>query len=374
MLGPTNAMAPYTPALWDWQVIAELPPNSQQYDAVTLCSLDPSSGAGVTPPSQRCSARFYRVKAWNIAGESAYLPSLDFSEPWTLTIRRTGMGIGRITDGGLIDCGEACEGAYLPNIPLELTAIADAGSVFAGWIGADDSYGDTCSVLMNRDREVTAIFDTVDDPPPTEIQLLHVRATPWSSKEILLEWDHVEGRTGYRVEEFNSDTGQYNSIGDVPADNNWAYVYPLDPGVEYWFKVLALVDEEVLASGVVIARTLTEGTAAQLPLSAVPASDTTIVVYWDYVAANCDYNIYMDGGNRPLNKNLLITTVPNITITHLAPGTYHTFVVEEVCSGVVCARGEAGARTYNSSTGGERGQKRCDAEVLSWNALDRRSW
>jgi|GEM_PF-5258199 len=334
-----------------WHVIAELGPDTREYEDQLQYNI-PGPHPWDTPVRERTA--IYRVKAWNTAGESSYSGDIPIIEGFAeLTITKAGTGGGTVTDGAFIDCGEMCENMAPLNQRLELTAIADEGSVFVGWEGVDAVNGDISSVMMDRDREVTVIFNTTGEtPPPAEP--LNVWATPWSSAEIELEWDHVDGRDKYQIEQFDFGVNDFVYIGDVPAEDNFTYIYPLEPGIEYRFKVSAMAGAQVLASGVAVARTLTDGAAAPLPLRAAPASDTMIVVHWDYVAQDCGYNIYQSGYPTPLNgNNLLQPTVPQITVTELAPDTYYSFIVEEVWNGQVTARGEAGARTLAPTFSGQ---------------------
>ena len=63
--------------------------------------------------------------------------------PFTLTVEKAGDGTGTVTsDDGKINCGEVCEATYAPRasgklmspqVEVRLTAIPDAGFVFAAW-------------------------------------------------------------------------------------------------------------------------------------------------------------------------------------------------------------------------------------------------
>ena len=57
--------------------------------------------------------------------------------------------------GGGIDCGEVCTTAVSPGTKVTLLAVADDGSVFAGWSGGGCSGKDACVVTVTVDTTVT---------------------------------------------------------------------------------------------------------------------------------------------------------------------------------------------------------------------------
>lgn len=131
------------PGQEQWNVVADLPPNAQGYTSqIGNMSFD------------------YRVMAYNSAGDSPYAYPGPPNQLATLTVQKSGSGSGAVVGEG-IDCGQACSRSVAVNSQLTLTAVADEGSVFVGWSGADDDDGGTCSVVMNQDRQVTAMFDAV---------------------------------------------------------------------------------------------------------------------------------------------------------------------------------------------------------------------
>jgi hypothetical protein len=62
--------------------------------------------------------------------------------------------------GGGVSCGDSpCAGDYLPGTDVELQAVADAGSEFAGWTGGcEPADAATCTVHMDADHAVAAQF------------------------------------------------------------------------------------------------------------------------------------------------------------------------------------------------------------------------
>ncbi|NLF57175.1 MAG: PASTA domain-containing protein [Candidatus Hydrogenedens sp.] len=76
---------------------------------------------------------------------------------YTLNVAKMGGGHGTVSGGGT-DCGAVCSQAHPSGAQVLLTATAGAGSVFAGWTGADETSGNTCLLVMDSDRTVWAQF------------------------------------------------------------------------------------------------------------------------------------------------------------------------------------------------------------------------
>ncbi|HKW36346.1 MAG TPA: CFI-box-CTERM domain-containing protein [Burkholderiales bacterium] len=82
---------------------------------------------------------------------------------FTLTISLSGSGIGSVTSNpsGII-CGTSCQARYATNTTVTLTAVASAGSLFAGWSG--DGQCASGQVTMTSNLDCTANF-TASAPP-----------------------------------------------------------------------------------------------------------------------------------------------------------------------------------------------------------------
>jgi len=86
-----------------------------------------------------------------------------FVRRYTLVIERvTGMGRVFSEDGG-ISCGTDCTEVYNAGTQVTLKAQPMWGAAFLGWDGGGCSGTDDCSVTIDSDTRVTAIFDL---PPP----------------------------------------------------------------------------------------------------------------------------------------------------------------------------------------------------------------
>ncbi|MBK8533711.1 MAG: autotransporter outer membrane beta-barrel domain-containing protein [Candidatus Competibacteraceae bacterium] len=83
----------------------------------------------------------------------------------TLTVTRGGSGSGVVTSSPPgIDCGFDCTEFYNLNTAVNLTAIAAPGSEFSGWSGSCSGTVNSCTVLMNADKNVIATFIEVPAP------------------------------------------------------------------------------------------------------------------------------------------------------------------------------------------------------------------
>jgi len=76
-----------------------------------------------------------------------------------LTINKSGDGQGTIlsTPSG-IDCGSFCDFDFANNTAVILTATADPRNRFGGWSGEGCGETETCTVIMNSNKSVTATF------------------------------------------------------------------------------------------------------------------------------------------------------------------------------------------------------------------------
>jgi len=95
----------------------------------------------------------------------------------TLTVVKAGTGTGYVGGNGGIDCGPTCSVAYSPSSQVKLLAVPDDGSTFAGWSGGGCSAGDSCTVTVTADTQVTATFTHVDREPP-HVQTLRASGQP----------------------------------------------------------------------------------------------------------------------------------------------------------------------------------------------------
>ena len=83
----------------------------------------------------------------------------------TLSVTAAGNGTGTVTSDPGINCGEDCQESYDHGTTVTLTATPSENSDFTGFTGCDDDPPvariravDTCTVTMDRARDVTATF------------------------------------------------------------------------------------------------------------------------------------------------------------------------------------------------------------------------
>ena len=91
----------------------------------------------------------------------------NFSTSPMLTVNLNGTGKGSVTSAPSgIDCGQTCSANFNPGTVVTLTAIAAAGSSFAGWTGSGNcSSAPTCAVTLNASEAVTAVFNIIQSSP-----------------------------------------------------------------------------------------------------------------------------------------------------------------------------------------------------------------
>ena len=86
---------------------------------------------------------------------------------YALTVTHTGSGSGTvIDDSGAIVCGNTCSAVYNIRTSVTMTATAATGSVFNGWSGSCTGQNYICTIAMNADANVAAIFEQETTPPP----------------------------------------------------------------------------------------------------------------------------------------------------------------------------------------------------------------
>jgi hypothetical protein len=98
-----------------------------------------------------------------------------FRVTFTLQVALGGDGSGTVTaNNSDINCGTVCIFHYFAGIFTSLTATPATGSTFIGWSGGGCSGSGPCTVLMDQNRSVTAIFRGPGQPVPPEISNLRL--------------------------------------------------------------------------------------------------------------------------------------------------------------------------------------------------------
>jgi hypothetical protein len=79
---------------------------------------------------------------------------------YTLKVRLGGAGTGKVTGGGLLDCGDGgstCSATFAPGTVVSLAQVPGANSTFTGW-GIVCTGTGPCNVKMNSSKTVSATF------------------------------------------------------------------------------------------------------------------------------------------------------------------------------------------------------------------------
>lgn len=95
-----------------------------------------------------------------------------FGNGFNLNLKMTGSGSGKVTAEGMTCSEGECDSRYPEGLAVTLTAEFDKTSMFTGWQGACESFGDQpqCTVVMNSDLAVSAEF-SLDNAPGKRIFL-----------------------------------------------------------------------------------------------------------------------------------------------------------------------------------------------------------
>jgi hypothetical protein len=62
------------------------------------------------------------------------------------------------SSNGGINCGARCQDDFVAGQKVVLTPQGVSNASFAGWRGCDSVAGTSCTVVMDRNKSVTAIF------------------------------------------------------------------------------------------------------------------------------------------------------------------------------------------------------------------------
>jgi hypothetical protein len=109
-------------------------------------------------PPTGVSAFSYVVVALNAAGRAQSSP-VSVTVTRTATVSKLGPGSGTVTSSPAgINCGSTCSAQFASASSVTLTAVAAAGSTFAGWSGGGCSGTGTCPLTMSAAQSVTATF------------------------------------------------------------------------------------------------------------------------------------------------------------------------------------------------------------------------
>jgi hypothetical protein len=148
-----------------------------EIDCPTACSSTPATGSTITLTASPNDG--YALERWEgCDSESESMCEVTLDEPRTVTavfaavpstvtltvgvVARGAEGAtvgGTVTsDDGTIDCRGTCSGEFEAGTSVTLAAAADDGSVFDGWPDCPSPVGTSCTLTLDGDTKVTAVF------------------------------------------------------------------------------------------------------------------------------------------------------------------------------------------------------------------------
>uniref|UniRef100_UPI002AD47AB9 PKD domain-containing protein n=1 Tax=Frankia sp. Cr2 TaxID=3073932 RepID=UPI002AD47AB9 len=100
------------------------------------------------------------VTVTDASGRKDTFTTQYIAQQLTLAVSVSGNGSGKVTGPDELFCPDVCQAHLNPGTQATLSAAAVSGSTFGGWSGDCTGTGTTCTVTMDRARNVTARFDT----------------------------------------------------------------------------------------------------------------------------------------------------------------------------------------------------------------------
>jgi hypothetical protein len=91
--------------------------------------------------------------------QSGKIAIFDILNYYSLTIKTSGQVTGKvISHPGSIDCGNKCEGLFLENERITLSAVASESHLFSGWNNAPCSNQEECVFRITDNMEIDTVF------------------------------------------------------------------------------------------------------------------------------------------------------------------------------------------------------------------------
>ncbi len=135
------------------------------------CSQSFASGSEIVLTAKPTPSYYFKGWGGSCNGTATCKVTLDQSKAVTadfggpvmqLTINKLGLGSGIVSSSPVgIDCGTNCSFAFDKNSVVTLTPLADSGWFFNGWSGVCHGKSATCTVTMDKAKDVTASFGSV---------------------------------------------------------------------------------------------------------------------------------------------------------------------------------------------------------------------
>jgi hypothetical protein len=196
----------------------------------------------------------YRVRAYNLAGNSTYSNPACGKTGYDLSVNKTGNGTGRVIGSVAgIDCGTTCRASYPGGTVVTLIPIPSIGSSFTGWSGSKDCKDGT--VMMTASKTCTALFAvnpvshlaaaTVSSNTGSALRAAGPATQGWPSSIGVFrpgtgEWFLDRNGSGV-LDLCHTDTcaGPLGKEGDIPVAGSWTgtqatFLGIFEPGRATW--------------------------------------------------------------------------------------------------------------------------------------------
>jgi List-Bact-rpt repeat protein len=143
--------------------------NQFEQGATVSLSAPAASGSVFSGWSGDCSG----TGNCTLTGNATVTARFELSATNHLHVDKAGTGTGTVTsDPNGISCGTSCDADFRIDSTVTLTAVPSDGSVFSNWSGAGCSLGGTtCTVVMNANQNVTAVFTAVISVPMSTLKV-----------------------------------------------------------------------------------------------------------------------------------------------------------------------------------------------------------
>ena len=242
----------------------------------------------------------------------------------TLVLTRIGTGTGSVTSAPAgINCGAGCQASFASSTQVTLSAVAQAGSVFAGWGGDCSGNSASSSVTVNNTVICTARFESSAPVPPAPAGLAAING----NGEATLSWSASSGAQWYQVYRAFQSGGPYSFLARTRSLSHTDHSTPNDQPFFFVVSALNAAGESVFSNEAAVTAT-TAVLPAPMNLKAIPGNGQ-VSLTWDYVTSEVVYNVYRSitpGGPYTLLEPA--APGPSFTDTGLANGTQYYYVVQ----------------------------------------------